>query len=117
MAHFEVLYGRRSRTPLCWSKLGENKVLGPQLIQDTKKQVQIIHDRLKQAFDRQNAYTDTKRRDIQYDVPYKVFLKFSPWKKILRLGKKGKLSPRYIGPSEVIERICCSLSTRTSYRV
>ncbi|KAK9028606.1 hypothetical protein V6N11_025759 [Hibiscus sabdariffa] len=61
MAPFEALYGRRCRTPICWSKLGENKVLGPQLIQDIEKQVQIIHDQLKQAFDGKKAYADTKR--------------------------------------------------------
>ncbi|KAK9003922.1 hypothetical protein V6N11_018816 [Hibiscus sabdariffa] len=105
MAPFEALYGRRCRTPLCWSKLGENKVLGPQMTQDTEKQVQIIHDRLKQVFDRQKAYADTKRRDIRHEVGDKVFLKVSPWKKVLRFGKKGKLSPRYIGPFEVLEKV------------
>ncbi|KAL4388250.1 hypothetical protein GQ457_09G016270 [Hibiscus cannabinus] len=105
MAPFEALYGRRCRTPVCWSELGENKVLGPQLLKETEEQVQVIHNRLKQAFDRQKAYADTKRRDIQYSVSDRVFLKVSPWKKVLRFGKKGKLSPRYIGPFEVIERI------------
>ncbi|KAK8669959.1 hypothetical protein V6N13_104726 [Hibiscus sabdariffa] len=61
--------------------------------------------RLKQAFDRQKAYVDTKRRDIRYEVGDNVFLKVSPWKKVLRFGKKGKLSPRYIGPFEVIEKV------------
>ncbi|KAL4378322.1 hypothetical protein GQ457_02G025300 [Hibiscus cannabinus] len=105
MAPFEALYGRRCRTPICWSELGENKVLGPQLLKETEEQVQVIHNRLKQAFDRQKAYADTKRRDIQYSVGDRVFLKVSPSKKVLRFGKKGKLSPRYIGPFEVIERI------------
>ncbi|KAK8649524.1 hypothetical protein V6N13_130252 [Hibiscus sabdariffa] len=105
MAPFEALYGRRCRTPTCWSELGENKVLGPQMILNTEKQVKIIHDRLKQAFDRQKAYADTKRRDIRYEVGNKVFLKVSPWKKVLRFDKKGKLSPRYIGPFEVLEKV------------
>ncbi|KAL4347857.1 hypothetical protein GQ457_17G010820 [Hibiscus cannabinus] len=105
MAPFEALYGRRCRTPICWSELGENKVLGPQMIQDTEKQVQIIHNRLRKAFDRQKAYVDTKRRDIRYEVGDKVFLKVSPWKKVLRFGKKGKLNPRYIGPFEVLEKV------------
>ena len=35
----------------------------------------------------------------------KVFVKVSPWRKVLRFGKKGKLSPRFIGPYEVLERI------------
>ena len=46
-----------------------------------------------------------KRKDIEYEVGDKVFLKVSPWKKILRFGRKGKLSPRFIGPYEVLERI------------
>ncbi|KAL4360540.1 hypothetical protein GQ457_04G019860 [Hibiscus cannabinus] len=105
MAPFEALYGRRCRTPIFWSELGENKVLGPQVIQDIEKHVQIIHDRLQQAFDRHKAYVDTKRQDIRYEVGDKVFLKVLPWNKVLRFGKKGKLSPRYIGPFEVIEKV------------
>ncbi|KAK8590195.1 hypothetical protein V6N13_088971 [Hibiscus sabdariffa] len=105
MDPLNALYGRRCRTPLCWSELGENKVLEPQMIQETEKQVQIIHDLLKQAFDRQKAYADTKRRDIQYEVGDKVFLKVSPWMKVLRFGKNGKLSPRYIGPFEVTKKV------------
>ncbi|KAK8540302.1 hypothetical protein V6N12_046589 [Hibiscus sabdariffa] len=105
MAPFEALYGRRCRTPLCWSELGESKVLGPQMIQDTEKQVRVIHDRLKQAFDRQKAYADTKQRDIRHEVGDRVFLKVSPWKKVLRFGKRGKLSTRYIGPFEVLEKV------------
>ena len=46
-----------------------------------------------------------KRKDIEYEVGDKVFLKVSPWRKVLRFGKKGKLSPRFIGPYEVLERI------------
>ena len=44
-------------------------------------------------------------RDIKYKVGDKVFLKLSSWRKILRFGKKGKLSPRFIGPYEILERI------------
>ena len=105
MAPFEALYGRRCGTPLCWSELGESKVLGPQLLRETEEQVKIIHARLKQAFDRQKSYADLKRRDVQHSVGDKVFLKVSPWKKIFRFGKRGKLIPRFIGPFEVIERI------------
>ena len=43
--------------------------------------------------------------EIEYAMGDKVFLKVSPWKGILRFGKHGKLSPRYIGPYEVIERV------------
>ncbi|KAK8574435.1 hypothetical protein V6N12_062129 [Hibiscus sabdariffa] len=61
--------------------------------------------RLKPDFDRQKAYANKTRRDIWYEVRDKVFLKVSLWKKVLRFGKKGKLSPRYIGPIEVIEKV------------
>ena len=51
-------------------------------------------------------YADLKKKkDIEYEVRDKVFLKVSPWRKILRVGKKGKLSPRFIGPYEILERI------------
>ena len=105
MAPYEALYGRRCRTPLCWSELGENKVFGPQYIRETEEQVKVIQDRLKAAFDRQKAYADTKRRDVRYEIGDKVFLKVSPWKKVIRFGKKGKLSPRFIGPFEITEKV------------
>ena len=46
-----------------------------------------------------------KRKDIRYEIGEKVFLKVSPWKKVMRFGKKGKLSPRFIGPYEMIEKV------------
>ena len=45
-----------------------------------------------------------KRKDIRYEIDEKVFLKVSPWKKVMRFRKKGKLSPRFIGPYEVIKK-------------
>ena len=46
-----------------------------------------------------------KRKDIIYEIGEKVFLKVSPWKKVMRFRKNGKLSPRFIGPYEVIEKV------------
>ena len=65
----------------------------------------MIRERLKMAMDRQKSYADMRRKDIQYEINEKVFLKVSPWKKVIRFGKKGKLSPRFIGPYEVIEKV------------
>ena len=67
--------------------------------------MQVIRKRLKAASDRQESYANLKRRDIEYEVGDKVFLKVSPWRKILLFGHKGKLSPRFIGTYEVLERI------------
>ena len=102
---YEVLYGWRCRTPVCWTKLNEHKVIGPDIVKDTKEKVQVIGQRLKAASDLQKSYADLKRRNIEYEVGDKVFLKVSPWRKILRFGQKGKLSPRFIGPYEILERI------------
>ena len=86
-------------------ELNEHKVIGPDIVKDTEEKVQVIRKRLKVASDRQKSYADLKRRDIEYEVGDKVFLKVSSWKKILQFGQKGKLSPRFIGPYEILERI------------
>ena len=105
MAPYEDLYGRRCRTPTCWTELEEHKIIGPDLVKDTEEKVQIIQQRLKAASDRQTSYANLKRKDIEYEVRDKVFLKVSQWKKILRFGRKGKLSPRFTGPYEILERV------------
>ncbi|KAL5828810.1 hypothetical protein ACOSQ3_018278 [Xanthoceras sorbifolium] len=105
MAPYEALYGRKCRTPLCWTELGEDRLVGSDLIRQTEEKVKIIKERLKVASDRQKSYADLKRRDIAYEVGDKVFLKVSPWKKVMRFGQKGKLSPRFIGPYEILERV------------
>ena len=105
MAPYEALYGRKCRTPLCWTELSEKKVIGPDLIQETKEKVKIIREKLKVATDRQKSYANMKRKDIRYEIGEKVFFKVSPWKKVMRFGKNGKLSPRFIRPFEVIEKV------------
>ena len=103
MVSYETLYGRRCRTPVCWTELNENKVIGPDIIKDTKEKVQVIRQRLKANSDQQKSYADLRRRDIEYEVGDKVFLEVLPRRKILRFGKKGKLSPRFIRPYEILE--------------
>ena len=80
-------------------------MIGPDMVKDTEEKVQVIRKRLKAASDRQKYYVDLKRRDIAYEVGDKVFLKVSSWRKILRFGKNGKLSPRFIRSYEVLEII------------
>ena len=105
MAPYEALYGRKCRTPVCWTDLNEHKVIGPDIVKETKEKVRIIQQRLKTARDRQKSYADMKRKDIEYEVGYKVFFKVSSWRKIFWFGKKGKLSPSFIRPYEILERI------------
>ena len=85
--------------------MNEHKVIGPDIVKETEEKVQVIQQGIKAAHDRQKSYVDLKRKDIEYEVGDKVFLKVSPWMKILRFGKKGKLSPRFIGSYEILERI------------
>nr|GEW49621.1 putative reverse transcriptase domain-containing protein [Tanacetum cinerariifolium] len=70
-APFEALYGRKCRSPVCWSE----------------------------------SYADLKRRLTEFEVGDKVMLKVSPWRGVICFGKRGKLSPRFIGPFKFIERI------------
>ena len=85
--------------------MDKHKIIGPDLVKDTEEKVQIIQHKLKAVSDRQRSYSNLKRNDIEYEVGDKVFLKVSPWKKILRFGRKGKLSPRFIGLYEILERV------------
>ena len=105
MAPYEALYGRRCRTPVCWDEVGEARLLGPEIVQHMAEQVKIIRAKLKAAQNRQKSYADEKHRDVHFDVGDRVFIKVSPWKGVMRFGRKGKLSPRYIGPYEILERI------------
>ena len=63
-------------------------MIGPNIVKDTKEKVQVIRQRLKVASDRQKSNADLKRKDIEYEVSDKVFLKVSLWRKVLRFGKK-----------------------------
>ncbi|KAJ9557756.1 hypothetical protein OSB04_012370 [Centaurea solstitialis] len=105
MAPFEALYRRKCRTPLCWQETGEKILAGPELIQITHDKIRVIRERMKAAQDRQKSYADKRRRPIEFFVGDMVMLKVSPWKGVLRFGKQGKLSPRFVGPFKILERV------------
>ncbi|GKV36711.1 hypothetical protein SLEP1_g44811 [Rubroshorea leprosula] len=105
MAPFEALYGRRCRSPVCWMKVGERSILGPELVQQSSEIVQLIKECLRATQSRQKSYADRRRRDLEFEVGDHVFLKVSPTRGVLRFGIRGKLSPRYIGPYPILERI------------
>ena len=67
--------------------------------------MKMIRERLKVVTDRQKSYADMRRKDIRYEIGEKVFLKVSSWKKVMRFGKKDKLSPKFIVSYEVIEKV------------
>ncbi|KAL0560316.1 hypothetical protein IC582_000717 [Cucumis melo] len=105
MAPYEALYGRPCRTPVCWNEVGERKLVGPELVQITTNNIKLIRENLRKAQDRQKSYADKRRRNLEFQVGDQVFLKLSPWRGVIRFGRKGKLSPRYIGPYQITERV------------
>ncbi|XP_040967955.1 uncharacterized protein [Gossypium hirsutum] len=119
MALYEELYGHKCRTTLCWTELGELRVLGPKLVSETKDKVRLIRDHLKTASDRQKSYADLKRREIKYFVGSSVFLKVSPWKKVLRcyssdpthifLVEEVEVRPDFTFEEELVQILDCDV--------
>ncbi|KAL4362553.1 hypothetical protein GQ457_04G015750 [Hibiscus cannabinus] len=93
------------RAPVCWAETRQKLSPLVDILKGTTEKVKLICDQLKIASDRQKSYVDLKCREIEYVVGDRVFLKVSPWKKVMRFGRKGKLSPRYIGPVERIHDV------------
>nr|GEY00687.1 putative reverse transcriptase domain-containing protein [Tanacetum cinerariifolium] len=93
-APFEALYGRKCRSPVCWTEVGEAQILGPELIQETTEKIVQIKQRMQVARDRQKSYNDLKHKQMEFQVGDKVMLKVLPWKGVVRFGKRGKLNPR-----------------------
>jgi hypothetical protein len=102
MAPFEALYSQRCRTPLSWSETVERKIIGPDLVIETKDKVKVIQANLKTAQSRQKSYVDKRRKPLQFQVGDFVYLRVSPTKGVQRFGIKGKLAPRYVRPCEIL---------------
>ena len=105
MALYEALYGRPCRSPLCWTEVGESSITGPDLVRDTFEKVSLIRQGLLTAQSRQKSYADARRRPLEFEVGDHVFLKVIPKRGVVRFGKREKLSPRFIGPFEILERV------------
>ena len=93
MARFEVLYGRRCRTPVNWSEAGERNVFGPEIVSEAEEQVRFIQGNLKIAQSRQKSYADKKLQSVSFQVGDQVYLRVSPMKGVQRFGVKGKAHP------------------------
>ncbi|GJS33115.1 hypothetical protein Tco_0531497 [Tanacetum coccineum] len=95
----------KCRSPVLWAEIGESSLTGPELVLDMTDKVVLIKEKLKAARDRQKSYADNRRKPLEFEVGDRVMLKVSPWKGVIRFGKKGKLAPRYVGPFEILERV------------
>ncbi|GJX81112.1 hypothetical protein Tco_0329261 [Tanacetum coccineum] len=104
-APFEALYGRKCRSPVLWAEIGESRLIRPELVQEMTDKVVLTKEKLKAARDRQKSYADNRRKPLKFEVGDQVLLKVSPWKGVIRFGKKDKLVPRYVAPFEILEKI------------
>ena len=105
LAPFEALYGRKCRSPLCWTELGERSLMGPELVDQTTEQIKLIRKKLVSAQSRQKSYADRRRRPLEFSLGDHVFLRVNPRLGASRSMKSRKLNPRFIGPFQILERI------------
>ena len=94
MEPYEALYGRPCRSPICWTEVG-----------DSSKKVIVIRQRLLTAQSWQKSYVDVRRRPLEFEDGDHVFLKVIPKRGVVRFSKREKLSPRFIRPFEILERV------------
>ena len=105
MALYEALYGSPCRSPICWTEVGESSITGLDLIRDTSEKVSLIRKRHLTSQSRKKSYADKRRRPLEFEVGDHVFLKVMPKRGVVRFGKRGNLSSRFIGPFEILERV------------
>ncbi|GJR93370.1 putative reverse transcriptase domain-containing protein [Tanacetum coccineum] len=87
--------------------VGEGQLIGHYLAckRLLRQRFSQIRERLKVVTDRQKCYADKRRKPLEFSVCDYILLKVSPWKCVVRFGKKGKLAPRFFGPFKIIEKI------------
>ena len=88
-----------------WTEVGESSITGLDLIRDTFEKVSLIRQRLLTAQSRQKSYADVRRRPLEFEVGDHVFLKVIPKRGVVRFDKQEKLSLRFIGHFEILERV------------
>uniref|UniRef100_M1CJT9 Gag-pol polyprotein n=1 Tax=Solanum tuberosum TaxID=4113 RepID=M1CJT9_SOLTU len=68
MTPYEILYGRRCRSPIGWFEVGEAGLIGPDLVHQAMKKVKVIQERLKTAQSHQKSYTNVRRRELEFEI-------------------------------------------------
>ncbi|GJW79365.1 putative ribonuclease H-like domain-containing protein [Tanacetum coccineum] len=104
-APFEALYGRKCRSPVCWAKVGDVQLMGPDIIHETTEKIVQIRQCLQAARDRQRSYANVRQKPLEFQVRDRVMLKVSPRKGVIRFRKRGKLNLWYIGPFKILKRV------------
>jgi len=105
MAPYKALYGRKCRTPLCWYQDGEAVLVGPELLEQTTENVRMVRDRMQASQSRQKAYTDRRRRSLEFAIRDHVFLRVTQTISVGRSLSSRKLSPKFLDPYQISKRI------------
>ncbi|XP_022158367.1 uncharacterized protein LOC111024871 [Momordica charantia] len=105
MAPYEALYGKACRSPVNWDEVGERVLLGPDLVQATNSAIQKIRGSIQVAQSRQKSYADVRRRELEFVVGERVFLRVAPVKGIFAIWEEGQAQrKKYIhDPSHVLD--------------
>ncbi|GKF01884.1 hypothetical protein Tco_0028807, partial [Tanacetum coccineum] len=90
---------------LCWLEAGDRQLTRLNIIQETVNKITAIKERLKTAKSRQKSYVDNRKKPLEFQTGDNVLLKVSPWKGMIRFGKRGKLNPRFVGTFKVLGRV------------
>nr|XP_012567254.1 uncharacterized protein LOC105851203 [Cicer arietinum] len=101
----EALYGRRCRTPLYWFETSDNLVLGPEIVQQTTGKVKMIQEKMRASQSRQKSYHDKRRKNLEFQEGDHIFLRVTPTTRVGRPLKMRKLTPRFIGPYQILKRV------------
>jgi hypothetical protein len=104
MAPFEMLYGCRCQTLLFWNETREQKVFGPDILQEAERKVHMVRENLRVEQSRQKSYANHRRRELSFEVGDFVYLKVSPIRGLHHFKVRGKLAPRFIGPFKNLEK-------------
>jgi hypothetical protein len=104
MALFEILYGRRCRTPLFFNEPREWKVFRLDILQEVEKQVRMVRKNLQVTQSRQKSYGNHRRRELSFQVGDFVYLNVSHMRGLHHFKVRGKLAPRFIGPFKILEK-------------
>jgi hypothetical protein len=105
MSPFEALYGRKCNTLVSWDNPADIAVVGPELLKEMEEKMLKIKQNLKVSQDRQKSYVDKGITHREFKVGDHVFLKVKANRSSLKLGNCSKLTTRYCGPFEILERI------------
>nr|GEW13381.1 putative reverse transcriptase domain-containing protein [Tanacetum cinerariifolium] len=104
-APFKALYGRKCRSPICRTEVGDAQLTRPKIIHETTEKIFQVKKHIQDAHDRQKSLADRNRKPMEFQVGDMVMLNVSPWKGVIRFGKQVKLNPRYIGPFKVLAKV------------